>query len=119
LPAAVALLAASVAVAVGLTVRWVPDRRPPDAPPARVRQLPPADPSRLTPAAQAAEAEQAEREVRIALALVGRYTRWAGAEVQEELADRFAAGTVARGLAGALAPLARVDEQNGGGPPSA
>jgi anti-sigma factor RsiW len=106
------LLAATLAVALGLT--W---RLGPSGPAGQ-----PADQTRIVEEARPAaptEVERAEREVRVALALVGRYTRRAGADVQRELSGGPVAEATLRGLASALAPLARVDEGSGGGPPAA
>jgi len=102
LAAGLILLAATLAVALGLTWRLGPPG-------------PPAGQARIV---EEMDVERAEREVRVALALVGRYTRRAGADVQRELSGGPVAGATLRGLASALAPLARVEEDSGG-PPAA
>ena len=106
LAAGLILLAATLAVAIGLTSRL--------GPPGSARQ--PADEERIV---EKMDVERAEREVRLALALVGRYARRAGADVQRELSGGPVAEATLRGLASALAPLARVEEGSGGGPPAA
>lgn len=121
LAAELTLLAATLALALGVTLRWgagIPatvggagaDRAGASAVEAGRTDTSPAD-------AQAAA--RAEREVRIALALVGRYTRRAGEQVRRELAADAVAGRTLRGLSDALAPLERIEGPNGGGPPSA
>lgn len=114
--AALGLLAATLALALGLAYRVGPSAPHGERRVARVER--PAQP------ATAAEVERAEREVRLALALVGRYTRRAGAEVQRKLADAAVGGTTLRGLERALVPLAPLggrsaEGRTDGGPPSA
>jgi anti-sigma factor RsiW len=105
LAAGLMLLAATLAVALGLTW-WLGPPGPAGQPVGNARIV------------EEKDVERAEREVKVALALVGRYTRRAGADVQRELSGGPVAGATLRGLANALAPLARVEEGSGG-PPAA
>lgn len=112
LVAELTLLAATLALALGLTLR------PGTGTPAAGGGVEARRPVAASPAAVLAAA-RAEREVRVALALVGRYTRRAGDQVRRELARDDVAGRTLRGLGDALAPLGRMDGNDGGGPPSA
>lgn len=107
-------LAAALVIALGLAFRLGP------AAPAGTGDVRAEAPEHLGPAATA-EIERAESEVRLALALVGRYSRRAGDDVQRELADVATSSPTLRGLGRALAPLGavRAEAERDGGPPSA